>query len=418
MKYEVSIETLTPLHIGSGDELIGDFDYMSPDGSDITYMLNQSTIYAAELERNGARARLDQPAANLVTEADLHDGSRFLRYKVKGGAKLHQLREQLKDVRGAVYVPGSSLKGAFRNAMMTYASTLTQFTTADLKEKNKSKEAAHSWERQLFGPSEQQDVLRALQVADSQSLFPPPLEIIPARVFISAQDDEGSPIEIEAISAQSNFTTSIIIDELALQYVDHPRYGNELPWKDSRLWLINLIPILQEVGRRRIEGELTEAKARGLSRMAKFYEELMRLQERMLGRPAAVIQIGWGTGWVGTTIATALDKPTRDFLRTEYDLGKPPKWNWREKGEWKPDLNKSFPKSRRLQAKDDLPGRPFGWISLFFEQIGKARLEENWEKLQRQAKESFVPMAEHARVKIESRKQEHTHGQRGQRGRK
>src|SRR3989304_6243092 len=120
MRYRISIETLTPLHIGSGGELIAEFDYTSPAGSGFTYILNQDAIYARELEKNGSRARLDLPAAKLITAEDLKDGSSFVRYKIKGEAELQQLREQLKDVRGAVYLPGSSLKGAFRTALLTY----------------------------------------------------------------------------------------------------------------------------------------------------------------------------------------------------------------------------------------------------------------------------------------------------------
>ena len=59
MKYTLKIETLTPIHIGSGVELIAGFDYVSPEVQQpVTYVLDQDAIYAAELKRNGARARL------------------------------------------------------------------------------------------------------------------------------------------------------------------------------------------------------------------------------------------------------------------------------------------------------------------------------------------------------------------------
>ena len=66
MKYAVKIQTLTPLHISSGTELLANFDYLA--GNQQTYILNQHAIFDRELEINGNDARLDQPAGIIGKE--------------------------------------------------------------------------------------------------------------------------------------------------------------------------------------------------------------------------------------------------------------------------------------------------------------------------------------------------------------
>ncbi len=122
MKYQVTIQTLTPLHISSGVELLADFDYLP--GRSQTFILNQDAIYAQELETNGANARFNQPAGIIGKEHWRGDvppkDSEFVRYVLEGATpkNVERLQEQIKDAYGHCYLPGSSLKGAIRRALM------------------------------------------------------------------------------------------------------------------------------------------------------------------------------------------------------------------------------------------------------------------------------------------------------------
>lgn len=398
MKYNIRIKTITPLHIGSGVELIAGFDYVSPKESGVTYVLDQDAIYAAELQKRGENARLGEKASSLLGPGDLRPDSPFVRYTLRGGAAVERLHEQMKDAHGRVYLPGSSLKGALRNALMTYAASHQSFSAQALD--GEPKFAAQNWERQVFGNQPQNDLLRLLQVADSTPLplAPSPLEVLPVRVFTDAREDEGSPIEAEVISSGQSFETTLTIDELTLQYASDPR----LNWQERQFWLLNLLPVLQAVNRRRIDEELAAVQARGFVQTGQFYADLKTQADALDGKNAVLLQLGWGTGWIGMTIAAALDKATVDHLRTKYKLGKPQGWKDSEKGPWSPDLEQPYPKSRRLKAVKstvgDLADLPLGWVKLTIEPAGEPTLKQAWQSLQKKAEESFQGMGEKARI--------------------
>jgi CRISPR-associated protein Csm5 len=391
MKYRVSIETLSPLHIGSGVELLANYDYKALPEGNLTYVFDQDAIYARELAERGEKADLAQPAASLIKDL-AHLPAEFVRYTLKGCASLERLHEQMKDVYGGVYLPGSSLKGALRTALMTYAVSRKELSAKALGDN--PKEAAKNWEKDIFGDSPWSDILRTLQIADSRPVNPPPLEVLQVRVFVSQEDKEAIPIEIEAVSAGTNFETQIHLDELALQYANDAR----LKWTQERLALLaNLLPILQAVGKRRIESEGERARRLGFDEVARFYDDLTRRLEGAEGQASAFVQIGWGTGWEGMTVGEALDQPTVDYLRQKYDLGKPPAWNETEKGAWQPDLSKSFPKGRRFSGAK-IPHLPLGWVKLTMTPVGAPRLGQVWSRMQGLANAGVEPMREFASV--------------------
>ncbi len=395
MNYQVTIETLTPLHIGAGSELLARFDYVSQKGK--TYVLNQEAIYAAELERNGAAAQLDKPAGSLLSSENWREGSPFVRYALRGSTSIEQVREQIKDVYGQCYLPGSSLKGTLRTALMAYAIQSGEFTPQASGLGPKAESAAQTWEKAVFGRGPNFDLLRALQVSDSAALpiTPSPLELCSARVFTDGDQQPGSPIEIEAVREGVKFQTEIMLDELTLQYgqaAQHPDEAHLLAWGDKLLWLVNLIEIIQQVSRQRIEAELETARAKDFAKSTTFYEQLLAAAANVRGKHMAILQLGWGTGWTGTTVSRALDERLQASIRQKYKLGRPPKSG----PDWKPDLEKPFPKSRRLRAipssvGDDQPGQPLGWVLLTFTPLSKP--SPLWIELSRKAIAAFKPLA-------------------------
>ena len=315
-----------------------------------------------------------------------------------GYTRLERLQEQLKDAYGRVYLPGSTIKGALRNALMTYAATLSHSTlTCSTVIRNM---LVNNGKSRIFGDLPQHEFAARLQASDSVALplKPSPLEVLPVQVFTQASDEKGSPIAVEAVSKGVFFETSLTIDELSLQYADDYR----LHWGDRVAWLLNLLPILQAVSLRRIEQELQEIQARGFDQAAAFYADLQTQAGQLQGTNSALLQLGWGTGWMGMTIASALDQHTRNHLRQKFLLGKPPTWNKREKGDWEPILTKPYPKSRRLKAiqsgATSLADLPLGWVKLAIEPVGAPTLPEKWEKLSQQALKSFLPLGEYASV--------------------
>jgi CRISPR-associated protein Csm5 len=403
MKYKVTLETLTPLHIGTGTELLKDFDYVSKTGEDLTYVLDQDAVYAEELRRGGAAAQLDRPPAKLLSSEHWREGSPFVRYTLRGSTTIEQVREQIKDVQGRCYLPGSSLKGAFRTALMAYAIGAKKFTPEAVPLKPEKSWAAQPWEQAIFGKSPNHDILRVLQVADSQSapVSPSPLELCAVRVFGGEDETPGAPVVVEAVRPSVVFATEVTIDELALQYADarkHPTHAKELDWRDRWLWLASLIEILQQASERHIAEEETAARDKGFETAADFYTRLREEARLLHDAPTALLQMGWGTGWNGMTVGPLLSKAMQDDARRRYKLGRPPNAG----RDWTPNLTQPFPKSRRLRTiessvTEDRPGQPLGWVKVTFEPVGLGPSahgsESLWAELTQQASAAFTPMS-------------------------
>jgi CRISPR-associated protein Csm5 len=393
------------VHIGSGTDLLAKFDYESRAG--YTYVLNQDEVYSYELKRNPQSPQLDKSAAQLCPADQWKEGSPYIRYILSGETTIEQISEQIKDIHGQCYLPGSSLKGALRTALLWYAQASEALAQADVQYEETGRgryvaeKAAGIFEKIAFRPSGQDDaksdLLRALQVSDSDPLpiSPSPLELCSVRVFTQADEPPGSPIEVEAVRPQKSFTTEIKIDELAIQYADrkaYPRAAQELQWSKRLFWLIKLVDILQQVSCQRIPLELESIRAKGFKEAENFYQVLLDQANKLTGTNRAILQIGWGTGWNGMTIGQTLNREQQNLARQRFQLGRQPG----VPGAWEPVLSKAFPSSKRLKTRgtgtEAQAGIPLGWVELTFEPAGKPLKEGEWAELVRQAEQAFKPL--------------------------
>lgn len=358
--YNVSLTTLTPLHIGDGDELRQDFDFVVKGGR--TYRLDEEALLAAkgDLLVPNRSGKYPLPG-KLLTEADFRN-AHYFRYVLAGQPRSTKIdarmKSYIKDVHDIPYVPGSSLKGALRTALA--------WTGWDEVKPQLDRNAVgrrRSWagqplERKIFGKDPNHDLLRSLQVSD---LFGPQkagegLILVNAQVL--TKKSAGSPIELEALKGDVVLGGTITVDDTLFE-----------DWAEAKLhfskrkhWLDELIPRVQKHSLARIEPliEWFEVAENG-ARMAAFYRQLAQAG---LGPNQALLQLGWGSGWDGKTFWTHLQEDiylfeqlVEDFRLHKHQQGSPP----RKPGD-------PFPRSKRaaMGVKDGkaYPLAPFGWVLL------------------------------------------------------
>lgn len=363
MLYEVEITTLNPLHIGTGDVLLRDYDYVT--GGKQTWVLDRDAILAEEYDREEAGGRgidfkrLAIPPGQLVRPDELREDSPYVRYALAGTTTIDQVREQIKDVNGQCYLPGSTLKGALRTVLMSHAVKSGAFKP-DIGRLGEQREwAAQAWEEQVFGRDPNHDLLRALIVSDSEPLprSPSPLMLLNAQVF--AAGPPGAPIVVEAIKPDVTFKLTVRVDEYLFSEAAH-----KLGLANRRNWLENLAQIARDIGQEQIRRERAFiAGRRGLEATQQFYD---RLAQARLPEGGFLLQIAWGAGWAAKTVSPWLPDSAQQKIRQRYNLGKPP----RAGRDWKPDLSKPFPKSRRLRAArrggEVVGDVPLGWVLVVF----------------------------------------------------
>jgi CRISPR-associated protein Csm5 len=360
--YHLTISTLTPLHIGNGRELMHEYDYAIHKGS--TWRLNEAALLEAQTGIEDPRyvEMLSRtPPARLLTEGDFVPQRPYFRYVIRGVPRSQAegavVREQLKDPFDRIYIPGSSLKGALRTALAWYAWKQRGMRPDVAKLGRDRSFAAQPFERDLFGEDSNHNLLRALQISDSQGLPPDEtLMLINARV-LNRGGNLGAPIEAEAIRSDREFEATLKIDrQLYSEWAR--RHGLNL---ENGQWLDNLVTVVRAYAQQRIADELQwYKKARNAQSLVDFYQTLQNAQ---LPKNAFLLELGWGTGWESKTLGSHL-KHDAGFMRhiiRAYRLGR---------GNYDPD--NPFPKSRRVimasqrdannRVIGEQPALPLGWV--------------------------------------------------------
>lgn len=366
--YDVTLQTLSPLHIGDGNELRQHFDFAF--FKENTYRLDEDAILRekeSEL-RPDARGHYPPPG-KLLKDADFNNKALF-RYVLRGALRSAKtdarMKSFIKDVRDVPYVPGSSLKGAIRTAL-----AWTGWEEVRPKLDRSAVGTSKSWagqplEKKLFGPDPNHDLLRALRVGDlslpqkdsgDRPKAGEGLLVVNAQVL--TMKNSGSPIELEALPGDITFGGSITIDDTLFGKIAE----KELRFGNRRHWLDELAARVQAHSKARIAElvEWFEKADPSYNAIAKFYRQLDAAQ---LGANQALVQLGWGSGWDGKTFWTHLQKDAALFekLVSDFRMHKAAKDSPPRK------IGDAFPRSKRAamsvrQGKAQAVA-PFGWALL------------------------------------------------------
>ena len=365
--YNATVTVLSPLHIGSGRDLLNDYDYAIHDKQ--TWRINENAwLDAQDTDDPALMAQLEQiPPAQLLALQDFQPGSPFFRYVIRGTPRAKgegaQVREQLKDVYDRPYLPGTSLKGALRTAIGWIAWEKLRLRPERANLGRNRQFAAQWYEQEIFsehgGKAPNKDTMRALQVGDSAPVSAEQLMIVNVRVM-NRGGTLGSPIEVEALRPDTVFELPIKLD-LAL-FSEWAR-ANDLHLRGERV-LQDLPATVQQYTTARLAQEVNWlAQIPNTDKVATFYRHL---QQSQLGNAAFIMQLGWGTGWENKTFGSHLqaDANFMEGLINDYRLAR----GKRKSGD-------PFPKSRRVlvQVRRDQDGRvveiphsPLGWVLVEF----------------------------------------------------
>jgi len=362
--WSVQVEVLSPLHIGSGTELLLGYDLVPHGGR--TYRVDEDALLEQALVQaeSAGDAAMNQllagrPAAELLTDADFQPGSHLFRYVMPGtmftstpGAKA---QEQIKDVHDRLYLPGSSLKGALRT-VLAWGFYTRQDREPDLSRLRRSRSwASQDLEREIFGRDPNRDWLRGLRVEDSQPLEPDGhLAMRTVRIYpTQTRDSAGLNVDVETVEPGTVFQTAITVDE----YGFREDVARQLGWQGKRAWLGQLVTLGKEYARERLLTEARFFSAPGSPQEVRgFYDGLVRqLVEGELADDEFPLQVGWGTGWESKTLGSGLlrqDDVAFERMLNQYRMTKERN---REPGD-------PFPKSRTLALRGDQPAFPLGWV--------------------------------------------------------
>ena len=404
VKWVAHIELLSPLHIGTGTNLLEGVDWIQRDG--YVYVADQDALLEAVFDRAGEEGRSDAAIARAIagmtlndlvdagylTEEDFAEDSPLFRYRLRGKPAMNQISEQIKDVFGRPYLPGSSLKGALRTVLAVGGAQVCKLDVkgmviAELDEIDKLRRRKgrrvrpdRSWvsqpiEGELFAPGAPRgrkgrkrdvphyDLLRALQVGDSEPVSLEQLSLVRVNIYPTAGQrtpygrQRGLDVDVEALRRGTTLRVPIKIEG----YLFSGQAKRTLRFGKRKSWLLNLPRWARSVAGQRIADEIEFFQQRQDAHMVlSFYNRLVQTWEG-LGENEFLLQVGWGTGWLSKTFGRLLQEDERAFERLVRDYRLTI-----ERGRRPGD---PFPKSRHLVRVGEHPAVPLGWMKMKLEEI-------------------------------------------------
>ena len=363
MKYELDL--ISPVHIGSGG-------FISP----IEFIVDDK-FYRADMDKLFRDERFDtdgfienaKAGAFYLGEFASELAKEHVRYSLNISestrADLHGLiSRRSSEVReftktnDEAYLPGSSIKGSIRTAILWWvlkhdhdkfnrakSHLVNLIRSRDIDKKHVDDKIVHD----VFGKEPTHDLLKALQVSDTNAITSTGLSIEEVRTLTTTPQGHNWKsfyTFVEALKPRTKFDLEMEVDDFLLD-VDAAR---ELHFEGKQNLVRELPKICDEFADDLIKNEIEFFEQyntpRELDEVLKFYERL--IEER--GANTFLLHLSWGSGWHGMTVGRLLEPHLLSDLRRKFRLGKV----------GVPE----FPKTRRLVHENGKPKYPLGWVKL------------------------------------------------------
>jgi CRISPR-associated protein Csm5 len=385
--YKYEMEILTPLHIGSGEKIYPleyvidkefirvNMDKLFAEPSFQREMFIRESkkrdFYLGAFDKNNSlKYPLYETAVALSTASELTNNL---------GTPNALVLDFIKEGKN-FYIPGSSLKGAIRTAMLwnflQEANIRSEFEGSLKKElvRKKDPKEGRRVKRERFSLSSEETILgrpnysllKALHVGDSDFLSPSSISssisVEVSKVVSKTEDGfkwkqlgrdggntdnpkEATPIFFEAVKSGTKIKGSIKIDEFLLR----DEIAATLKFRDAAL-LKGLVKTCNAFAHHHLEKERNFFKPIGLK---EIHDEIERIKKISLTDNEFLLHFAWGSGYEAKALGNTIDKSLFNEIRNERDLGK----NLGRRG-------MEFPKTRKVVFEDGKPKTVTGWVKV------------------------------------------------------
>lgn len=350
------ITVLTPVHIGSGFRKMKGIDFYFDDRAGQVILVDLDEISAAVVNNQKALTELENldehhNIGNLIRDFHLNLKN-IRRYPIQSIG--HYFLEFIRTGLGQPLIPGSSLKGSLRTAILR--NIIDQKSDVERRELFKEipnggnpKSASDKLLKKIFGSNPNYDLMRVLIISDSH-FSEADLMLIESRVL--SQNRNGwhwkpMPVWCEVLRPNSKAEISLSLDNFLLtdsRAVWELKFPNKLAAD-----LHTLIDQINQYSAQMIDAEITYFDERDSEKpeLNEIIRNLNLVKKHIPANDSAmVIRLGWGSGWKHMTgDYLRKDKDIFDQIRINFNLGHPGR-------------------SRKIGFYNGKPAFPFGWIKL------------------------------------------------------
>ena len=298
--YKVKIYPLTPVHIGSDDVLVKGIDFIEHKGD--IYILDINKIGKKLGDKNIpklTKAILNDTLKQLFEDFDIKVKSVSKRIIDNWGCRFqardNKLRAMMTDAMGRPYIPGSSIKGALRTAV------LATLAREDKNQQKLNNENIASIEKSKFG-NIQSDWWRFVHVGDA--VFKKS-DLMADTIIRMTRDRKTDSVDhnnvkqfVEALNndneTESSFTLGIDLDG----YKRAKEFFSPMPPMPSRVQAIEDLCKLVNVHTRCLlqeENDLWENVDGSHNYISQINDQIAAIDE--CGSHSCVLRLGFGSGW-------------------------------------------------------------------------------------------------------------------------
>jgi CRISPR type III-A-associated RAMP protein Csm5 len=400
---KVKIELISAIHIGSG-ESYGPKDCVQRDQfvfiahpDRLLAMAGQSPqkeqefVTFCEDEHQGLREYLDRQRIPY---------ERIAVYRVLASGKVARLIPAFIKTGGQhPYIPGSSLKGAVRSAILIsqaisdgpVKARLVESVNRDLVTiKKEERPKLSRWrktigtnaERTFFGEDEQHDLMRCLNFSDTVPGEPSDLRIGEIRILSVcsggelrlARDSRNPNNPMRALTPEILPKGKPLFATLTVNHylLDPAKEAKMLGFHHQSKIINGWVAECNKTAAQLIDKEVQFFKRHpfeGKTQMVQWYEGLSnQLKQVSQSGNECLLRIAWGGGWSPKTVTDCFDEPLHMDIRKTLDLnvGRPripgPRGNLVKGNSLLPKADS--PKSRKLLFENGQPKEPLGWLKL------------------------------------------------------
>jgi len=362
----IKIETLTPVHVGSGNLLYNDADFINEtiDNKPSICIISQTKIWnilgqqhldnwLSAIEKRDTKAFLKQFAPDA--KASDYAERVIPLYIQKPLGRDDTLKECIHNGFGLPYIPGSSIKGAIRTAVLASLADTVQYKERKIQQFKHGRTAitASDVEKALFGRDPNSDVFRFIQVGDAY--FERDTEIASRMINLNIRQsssdlkDARMPQLVEAICSDASGEFQL---KIAKEYYDFakPKFAElgNLPVAN----LNDLFSMINAHTKKLVEDEIDDwqqiDKTGGDDYVGEMENVLAAVNGCSPGK-SCVLRIGHASGWRFITGAWA--EALQNFNNVVVPAARP---NNRQYEDY------PFPKTRRLDEDSFI----FGFVKL------------------------------------------------------
>ncbi len=358
----VKLKTLTPVHIGSGRELSRDVEFLNlgnevgvVDEKKILSIIGEENIplWVSMIEKQEPLIdylKKRQPGINLSQVS-----SRTMPLYTKNFSRIKTLKEQLIDGMGHPLIPGSSIKGAIRTAILNILlKELNHNWKEDELKNRRGKFSDKNIQSRIFGSDPNHDFMRFLKIGDA--LFEPDsllaISVLSMNyLFERTKRDDKFQLLTEVIGAEEETSIRLKLDINHWQKnIEANEIKQAIPefMKDYE----SLFQAINSFTRDLVEGEIDFwEEDKNLNVVEGYLEELKNILNAIknCSSKEAVLRLGHGSGWIFMTGGWAKKE---DFISEQlYD---------QIVFQTRPGNNRYrdyfFPKTRRMDEDGELMG--------------------------------------------------------------